>query len=126
MNGASQNTIPFQIAQLIGEHLLADAIERTLQIGETPRALRQLPQHQQLPAALDHPQGQLSLAITITLSVLKSPVLRQRSPSGHSPTLTCVLVRRHRTADNQFRRPTTGWPRPLQISWSWLPAMAKT
>jgi len=114
MNGAGQNAIPLQIAQVIGEHLLADAIERTLQIGETPRARRQ------------RPQSQLSPAITIPLSVLKSPVLGQMSPSGHSTTLMCVLVRRHRTADNQIRRPTTGWPRPLQISWFWLPAMAKT
>ena len=86
------HAISLQITQLGGQYLLTDALKRPLQIRETLNAIHQFSKDEDLPAPLNHLQSQLGLALAPALSMLKTCLMVQRSPSGHQPTFACVLV----------------------------------
>ena len=88
------HAISLQITQLGGQYLLTDALKRPLQIRETLNAIHQVSKDEDLPASLNHLQSQLGLALAsvLVLSMLKTSLMVQRSPSGHQPTFACVLV----------------------------------
>ena len=90
------HTISLQITQLSGQYLLTDALQRPLQIRETLNAIHQFSKDEYLPASLNHLQSQLGLALALVLSMLKTCLMVQRSPSGHQPTFACVLVQPRR------------------------------
>ena len=86
------HAISLQITQLGGQYLLTDALKSPLQIRETRKAIHQFSKEEDLPASLKHLQSKLGLALALVLSMLKTSLMVQRSPSGHQPTFACVLV----------------------------------
>ena len=85
------HAISLQITQLGGQYLLTDALKRPLQIRETLNATHQFSKDEDLPASLNHLQSQLGLALALVLSMLKTSLMIQKSPSGHHPLSRAFL-----------------------------------
>ncbi|MNG25976.1 hypothetical protein D3C84_1108980 [compost metagenome] len=54
---ARDDTVAFQLTQLLGQHLLGDTRYQPLELGKAPRLRHQVIDQQRLPLATDHRQG---------------------------------------------------------------------
>jgi hypothetical protein len=55
MNRARYDSIPFEVAQLLNQHLLSDARDRPLQLGKTKSAsIEEMKDDYHLPPAFQH------------------------------------------------------------------------
>ena len=57
INGAGDDAVLFHRPQAVGQHLLADTVERLSQLVEPPRSDEKITQYQQLPLASDQADG---------------------------------------------------------------------